>query len=254
MRFLSLENLRLGAPRFAVTSRWPPLLATSATVVIIALSLFSGNVLVAAAQSLQGGSAATSGLPQAAIAVLFLLGMQTTCILLTLLAASWDGRLLGTRLALAPSAKGYRGYVEALLGAGLLIGAYTAIVYTAGFTDLVTDLKPFIQLLNSPAWLPAILAVAIGAPLSEELLFRGFLLPSLAQSRLRFRGAALLTTLAWTGLHAGYSAAGMVEVFLVGLYLSWLLWRTGSLYVPLACHAAINSVVVTALLVLPIKA
>ena len=42
-------------------------------------------------------------------------------------------------------------------------------------------------------------------------------------------------------LHWGYSAAGMAEVFLIGLYFSWLLWRTGSLFPALVCHALYNS-------------
>lgn len=238
---------------FAAGAGWSPLLAVSAAVAIVAVSLLAGNVLVAAVRSLGEGAAITSDMPQAAAVVLFLLGMQVTVIALTLIAATWDAGQVQQRLVLMPSPKGVRGYLEALLGAFLLMSVYTAIVFMLGLRDLVTDLKPFIQLLRSPAWLPAIMAVAIGAPLSEELLFRGFLLPALSRSRLGFKGASVLTTLAWTAMHAGYSAAGMIEVFLVGLYLSWLLWRTGSLRVPLVCHAATNTLVVAALLVLPIR-
>ena len=91
------------------------------------------------------------------------------------------------------------------------------------------------------------LAIVVGAPLSEELLFRGFLLSALAQSRLGYFGAALLTTLGWTVLHAGYSGLGLIEVFLAGLLFSWLLWRTGNLWVPIACHAFYNGIVLFAI-------
>jgi membrane protease YdiL (CAAX protease family) len=89
--------------------------------------------------------------------------------------------------------------------------------------------------------------VGIGAPLSEELLFRGFLLSALAQTRLRFWGAAVVSTLAWAVLHAGYSAVGLAEVFAIGLLFSWLLWRTGSLRVPIVCHALYNCLILLAL-------
>jgi membrane protease YdiL (CAAX protease family) len=48
-------------------------------------------------------------------------------------------------------------------------------------------------------------------------------------------------------LHAGYSAVGLVEVFSIGLIFSWLLWRTGSLWVPIFCHAVYNILVVLVL-------
>ena len=45
-------------------------------------------------------------------------------------------------------------------------------------------------------------------------------------------------------MHAGYSTVGIVEVFLIGLFFSWLLWRTGSLRVAIFCHALYNSLIV----------
>jgi hypothetical protein len=110
-----------------------------------------------------------------------------------------------------------------------------------------TDLRPFVGLVRSPQWPLAAAVVGIGAPLSEELLFRGFLLSALAQTRLGFRGAAVVSTLAWAALHAGYSALGLAEVFAIGLFFSWLLWRTGSLWVPIFCHALYNSLILLAL-------
>ena len=67
-------------------------------------------------------------------------------------------------------------------------------------------------------------------------------------------GAALITTSLWTALHAGYSLAGIVEVFLIGLFFSWLLWRTGSLRVAIFCHALYNSLIVVVLRYVPLPA
>jgi len=49
---------------------------------------------------------------------------------------------------------------------------------------------------------------------------------------------------------AGYSIAGLVEVSLIGLLFSWLLWRTGSLRVPIFCHALYNTLIVVVLVVM----
>jgi membrane protease YdiL (CAAX protease family) len=88
--------------------------------------------------------------------------------------------------------------------------------------------------------------VGLGAPLSEELLFRGFLLSALTRP-LGFWGAALLANAPWTALHWGYSSVGLTQVFVIGLFFSWLLWRTGSLRVPILCHAAFNGLVLLVL-------
>ena len=47
----------------------------------------------------------------------------------------------------------------------------------------------------------------------------------------------------WTFLHAGYSVAGFTSVFVMGLLYSWQLWRSGSLRVPLLCHAVHNGLI-----------
>ncbi len=254
MRFLHLVALRQGAPRFSTGTGWSPLPALSISILIVAISLLSGKILVAAVRSLQPAASPLVGLPAPAATVLFLLAMQATMILLTLTAARWGGGALAGSLALGGSAKGPRAYWEALTGTLVLLSLYSASAYATGFTDLVTDLQPFIMLLRSPVWLLAILAVAVGAPVAEELLFRGFLLPALSRSRLRFWGSAVVSTLGWTSLHAGYSAAGMVEVFLVGLYFCWLLWRSGSLRLPLLCHIATNAVTLVIVAILAWRA
>jgi membrane protease YdiL (CAAX protease family) len=44
----------------------------------------------------------------------------------------------------------------------------------------------------------------------------------------------------WTTFHLGYSVAGLIEVFIGGLYISWLLWRSGSIWLPIIAHGATN--------------
>lgn len=106
----------------------------------------------------------------------------------------------------------------------------------------ISDLQAFVPLLTSEQWPLAMLAVVIGAPLSEELLFRGLLLGGLVRRGVSFSLAAFATTAMWTSLHLGYSYVGLMEVFLAGLMLSWTLYVTGSVIVPIVVHAVYNAV------------
>jgi membrane protease YdiL (CAAX protease family) len=136
----------------------------------------------------------------------------------------------------------------------LLLAPYNLAVYALSSDSMVQDLEPFADLMGSNmAWL-AVIVIGIGAPLSEELLFRGFLQSALARSRIGYFGASLVTTMGWTALHAGYSPAGLIEVFLIGLLLSWLLWRTGSLWVPILCHAVHNTALLAVLALVELPA
>jgi membrane protease YdiL (CAAX protease family) len=128
----------------------------------------------------------------------------------------------------------------ALLGLALVLGAYNLGVYLIRPDLFMADVVPFRPMLEAPLWPVTVLAVGIGAPLSEELLFRGFLLSALARWRGSFWPAALVANAVWSSFHLGYSIAGVLEVFVGGLYLSWLLWRTGTLWLPMIAHAATN--------------
>jgi membrane protease YdiL (CAAX protease family) len=172
---------------------------------------------------------------------------QGTTIVLTLVASLlFRGRLRDV-LALRPAARGWRAYPVAILAMTALQVALAGVQHGLLKHDLLTDLRPFVGLVTGPNWPLAAAVLGIGAPLSEELLFRGFLLGALAQTKLGFWGAAPIATALWTTLHWGYSLIGLAEVFAIGLLLSWLLWRTGSLRVTIFCHALYNSLIVVAL-------
>jgi membrane protease YdiL (CAAX protease family) len=49
----------------------------------------------------------------------------------------------------------------------------------------------------------------------------------------------MLSNVLWTALHA-YSWAGVASVFLAGVILSWLVWRTGSIKPAIVAHAVGN--------------
>jgi uncharacterized protein len=109
--------------------------------------------------------------------------------------------------------------------------------------DIYADLKQLAFLFRNPVWPLSFFVVALLAPVAEELLFRGVLLPALARTFLGFWGAAVVSTLVWTALHIGnaYSLAGMFLVFMLGIIFSWLFAKTGSLRVPIAAHMINNA-------------
>lgn len=91
----------------------------------------------------------------------------------------------------------------------------------------------------SPIWLAVVLAVVI-APLSEELLFRGFLFGGLAPSRLGPIGAIAVTSAIWAVIHVQYAWPIMVQIFVYGATFGVARWRTGSLWPSIVAHGLIN--------------
>lgn len=233
-------------------SAWHPMLAllvAMAVVVIgqlvpiVAIWVMAGGLDpsapgVEAALSSVAGNAALLLLTQAAMA------------LMTLLVA---GRGLAAREALYLTAPigGARDYLYAILLMVPLLAILNAISYSLSPSGFIADFKQFADFARSDRFAMGFLAIAVGAPLWEELLFRGFLLAPLTGA-IGFWPASVLVSGLWTILHIGYSIAGLTEVFLIGLYFSWLLYRTGSLWVPIACHAAYNACVFTAIRYLPV--
>jgi membrane protease YdiL (CAAX protease family) len=179
---------------------------------------------------------------------------QAITVILTLVASSVFGGNTRDVLALREAVGSPSVYLKAIGLLLLLQMGVSAVQYALIPKEMFNDLRPFVQFINNGDWILALAVVGVGAPLAEELLFRGFLLSALARSRLGFWGAALVCSGLWTALHVGYSLAGVIEVFLIGIYFSWLLWRTGSLRVALFCHALYNSLIVLVLLNVPLPA
>jgi membrane protease YdiL (CAAX protease family) len=248
----SLRGGLLWGPRaYEPKTPWRPGTAILAGVAIIALSIV-GVVLML-------GSGVVSRMPDSAqlprgTTQLAVLGIwQVATIVLTVAASAMFGGRIVDVLALGRPAGAPLVYLKGVLLMVLLQIGVSIVQQSLFQQDMYADLRPFVQLFGEHRVL-ALLVVGIGAPLSEELLFRGFLLSALARSRIGFWPGALLTTGLWTALHAGYSTSGIAEVFLIGLFLSWLLWRTGSLRVPIFCHALYNSLIVLVLWYVPLPA
>jgi membrane protease YdiL (CAAX protease family) len=108
------------------------------------------------------------------------------------------------------------------------------------------DTKTLVDIYNTSVW-PVLLwiMVVVFAPIFEESLFRGFLFEGLRRSRLGLIGTIVVTSLVWTILHAGYSVSSLGTIFIFGLVLGAVRYKTGSLWGTMLMHALYNTVGMT---------
>jgi membrane protease YdiL (CAAX protease family) len=135
--------------------------------------------------------------------------------------------------------------------AHLLIGLACTFGYLAA-VDIVTYLSGrsmsvhFVQEIYRTAveggTLPLLLlGVLVAAPVSEELLFRGFLLRGWSASRLGAVGAVVLTSAIWAVIHTQYDWIIVGQIFGLGLLLGWLRLRSGSTVLSIVLHGAYSA-------------
>ena len=90
-------------------------------------------------------------------------------------------------------------------------------------------------------WL-LVIAFAVVAPMSEELLVRGFLYRGWSESVLGPVGAIFLSSLVWTAVHLQYDLDWFpfLEVFSIGLLLGYLRYRSRSIWLTIILHGLNN--------------
>jgi membrane protease YdiL (CAAX protease family) len=97
------------------------------------------------------------------------------------------------------------------------------------------------DIANEPLlFMVVFLSVAVGAPLAEEVTFRGQLFSALSQTRLGVTGTTVVTAGLWAMLHVTEPWLSIAIIFMMGLVFGWLMYRFGSLWVAIACHGVWN--------------
>lgn len=110
-------------------------------------------------------------------------------------------------------------------------------LFVPGFDVTAEQNIPFLAAQTSMEWVLAFLALVIVAPVAEETIFRGVLLPGIA----KLTGvwpAVILVSIAFGVLHPPASSMIMIGIFSV--FLCWAYIRTNSLWPPIILHAGKN--------------
>ncbi|MBM3685458.1 MAG: CPBP family intramembrane metalloprotease [Actinobacteria bacterium] len=144
---------------------------------------------------------------------------------------------LGLRLTWRDVGWGLVGGVAALVAGGAIALALQAVF--GEFTSTAADVGE--QLRDEGPYLAVVafaLCIAIGAPIAEEIAFRGMAYNALAKRGLGTVWVIALTTVAFSLFHLEPVRAPILLAS--GLVLGVLRWRTRSLGAPIVAHAVNN--------------
>lgn len=218
------EGRTLTIPRWGL---WDVAIAAGGTVVVafvVALALVAGN-LPLSAQILLGTTApwlALAGWPLIATA------------------RRGNGPRIDLGLRLTWSDTGW----GVLTGfAGLMLAGVAALVTRIFVPDLSSSAADAAEELEASAGRPSLvvfaLVVMVGAPIVEELFFRGLMFAAL-----RKRGVGAVLTIVITGVvFAGFHFEPLRFFVLLptGLLLGWVRWKTGSTGAAMVAHGTVNA-------------
>ncbi len=148
------------------------------------------------------------------------------------------------------SAREYLGLVmpsrrEAQIGIAMVVVMVIVLDATTWLLgrDVVTPFQVEIyrNARESGSWLPLLIAVVVGAPLAEEIMFRGFLFRGWAQTQRQVVPAIVIISLLWAVMHTQYDWFGIGQIFIIGLVLGWIRWTSGSTLLVILLHGMVNA-------------
>lgn len=214
---------------------------TVALAILVAVfTLFTGTLIVAA---FDPGLDTEAGRDLAQLVVALSLGGTAIGF------AAVDGNGLGAGLRRL----GLRRMTLAAVGLACL-GWFVYVLISAGLAPLLNPEQEDVtrQLGTDEGSVLSVAAagllIAVAAPISEELFFRGLMFAALRRS-LPLWPAALISSLVWASLHLGSGNLGVVvQLGVFGVVLAWLYQRSGTLWAPILAHAINNALAFTLLL------
>lgn len=217
---------------------------TSVWGLVLFAAMFAGQVvglvyfLIVNGESFDMSSVATLAANGRVISLSVIMGLPAILLVLWI-ATRWSGIPFADYLALRwPSWR--------MLGAGvgglvLLLLTWEVISHFAGRESSPGFMVDVLKTAESDnaLWL-LVIAFCVAAPLSEELLARGFLYRGWSESFLRPFGAILLSSAVWTAMHMQYNWYFLAQVFSIGLLFGYLRYRSNSLWLTVVLHGINN--------------
>jgi membrane protease YdiL (CAAX protease family) len=147
-------------------------------------------------------------------------------------------------------------------GVVLLLRAYPYLILIAGVVLLLqkwglpTPPQQAVTLLkasDTPAWMRLFLigTATLTAPILEETIFRGILLPAVLKTRSAWSAIAIVSLLFAV---AHMNVTSLPPLLLLGSLLAIAYIRTGSLLVPITMHVTFNAIQILIILQMPAPA
>jgi membrane protease YdiL (CAAX protease family) len=115
---------------------------------------------------------------------------------------------------------------------------YVQLAEALGLEELQPPDLPFNEYSPAAKVITGILIIGVG-PLAEEVFFRGFVFPGLA-NRFGVPAGMIMSSVLFSLAHG--DIALFVPTFIAGIVLAWLYLRTGSLASPFIAHATQNAI------------
>jgi membrane protease YdiL (CAAX protease family) len=160
--------------------------------------------------------------------------------------AGWSARrYLG--LSWAP---GYFKLGMCLLACEALLHMFLAYAFPSPEEAVSPFIREYRALAADPVALVLLwLVTGLIAPVTEEIVYRGFLLPGLMASRLGVAGSIVLTATIFAAAHFPGNPVYAFGLFTGGLILGLVRWLSGSTLLPMVMHAIWNVGILTVLTV-----
>src|SRR5882762_5837573 len=157
------------------------------------------------------------------------------------IAARWRGWRVADYLALVAPRRSEFAFGFACMAALLI--AFDVLTYATG-RDVVPPFmfESYKTAQASGSLVLFAIAVVIIGPVTEEIVFRGFLFRGLSASFLGVGGTLIATSVAWALMHLQYPWLIIAQIFLIGLLLGWLRWASGSTLLTISLHVLANFV------------
>lgn len=213
--------------------------ATLKTLGIIALALLLPGLLIFPMRGILPG---TLEAPNASPIFLLTLLLSQVVMATGAIFLAWRSSAgLRTHLALDKPLQGWRAYVIAIVATWGTVMVINLIRQHVFGHDIYADLRMMAQLFQNPMWPLSVAVLALGAPIAEELLFRGYLMGAFRSTQAQLVVGAVVSTAIWAALHS-YTVGGMILVAVLGLMFGAMRIMSGSLRVPLAAHMFNNAV------------